>query len=115
MEFDSFESYEQAVIQKTELEVYLDKPRIPITVEFDVLAFWKGNQFRYSELSKLVRDIMSIPISTVASEFAFSVGGRILDQYRSSLKPDIVEALICIKDWLFGDKCIFFIYYLLTI
>ncbi|KAK8948881.1 hypothetical protein KSP39_PZI004941 [Platanthera zijinensis] len=27
-------------------------------------------------------------------------GGRVLDEYRSSLRPDIVEALFCGKDWL---------------
>ena len=51
----------------------------------------------------MARDILSIPISIVASEFAFSVGGKVFDQYRSSLKPDIVEAIICSKDWLFGE------------
>jgi hypothetical protein len=28
-----------------------------------------------------------------------------IDQYRSSLKPNIVEVLVCTKDWLFGEQC----------
>ncbi|KAL4592811.1 hypothetical protein LXL04_005816 [Taraxacum kok-saghyz] len=55
-------------------------------------------------LALMARDILSISVSTVASESAFSNGGRVLDQYRSSLDHDIVEALICSKDWLFGIK-----------
>ena len=68
----------------------------------DILAFWKANQFRYPQLASMARDVLSIPISTVASESAFSMGGRIIDQYRSSLKPEVAEALLCTKDWLFG-------------
>ena len=52
----------------------------------------------------MAHDILSVPISMIASESAFSTGGRVLDQYRSALRPPIVEALICTKDWLFGGK-----------
>ena len=83
--------------------MYLEEPRAERTKELNVLQFWKHNQFWYHELAAMARDILSIPISTVASESAFSVGGKVLDQYRSSLKPDIVEAIICSKDWLFGE------------
>jgi hypothetical protein len=48
----------------------------------------------------LARDVLAIPISTVASESAFSTGGRILDDFRSSLTPFMIEALICTQDWL---------------
>nr|KAJ0191176.1 hypothetical protein LSAT_V11C800401110 [Lactuca sativa] len=56
------------------------------------------------KLASMARDILSILVSTVAFESAFSNGGRVLNQYRSSLKHDIVEAIICTKDWLFGTK-----------
>ncbi|KAL4561552.1 hypothetical protein LXL04_033719 [Taraxacum kok-saghyz] len=41
-----------------------------------------------------------MPNSTVASESAFSVGGRVIDRYRSSLNPETAEALICAQDWI---------------
>ena len=36
----------------------------------------------------------------MASESAFSTGGRIIDEYRSSLTPTMIEALICTENWL---------------
>jgi len=41
-----------------------------------------------------------MPISIVASEFAFSTGGRVLDPYHSSLSHQKVEVIICTHDWL---------------
>ncbi|KZV44596.1 hypothetical protein F511_30300, partial [Dorcoceras hygrometricum] len=90
--------------QKTQLELYLDETKIDRSVKLDVLAFWKAHQFRYPELAQMARDVLTVPISTVASESAFSVGGRILDQYRSAMKPEVVEALVCCRDWLIGEK-----------
>ncbi|KAL4637861.1 hypothetical protein ACB092_03G107800 [Castanea dentata] len=89
--------------QKTQLELYLDEPRIDRNAKLDILAFWKGNEFRYLELAAMACDVLSIPISTVASESTFSVGGRVIDQFRSALKPDVVEALVCSRDWLYAD------------
>ena len=99
--------------QKTQLDLYLDEPRVDRNAKLDILAFWKGNEFRYPELAAMARDILSIPISTVASESTVSVGGRVIDQFRSALKPDVVEALVCTRDWLYADiGNVFFIYML---
>lgn len=109
-DFDSFESREFSFsAQKSQLELYLDEPRVDRNAELDILLFWQANQFRYPELARMARDILSIPISTVASESTFSTSGRILDEYRSSLKHGNLEALICTRDWLFGAKGILYI------
>ncbi|KAL5706065.1 hypothetical protein ACHQM5_024276 [Ranunculus cassubicifolius] len=104
-DFESFESEEYLTApQKSQLELYLLEPKRKITEPLDVLDYWKSNQFRYPELARMARDILSIPISTVASESAFSVGGRVIDQFRSALLPENVESLVCSNDWLFKKK-----------
>ena len=57
----------------------------------------------YPDLATMARDILAMPVTTVALESTFSASGRVLDQYRSSLKPETVQALICTRDWLYGD------------
>ena len=64
-------------------------------VKFEILGWWKANSDRYQVLSKLARDVLAVPISTVASESAFSTRRRILDPFRSSLSPLMVENLVC--------------------
>ncbi|CAO2827663.1 unnamed protein product [Amaranthus hypochondriacus] len=63
-------------------------------------SWWKDQTKRYPILQKMAKDVLAIPISTVASESAFSTGGRILDDFRTSLTPKMAEALICAQDWL---------------
>jgi len=67
---------------------------------FRILYWWKDNQRSYPVLSKMARDLLAIPTSTVASESAFNTRGRVLDIFRTSLTPRIVKALICAQDWL---------------
>lgn len=90
--------------EKSDLEVYLEEGPSPIDrndpSNFDVLGWWKMNNIKFRILSKLARDVLSIPITTVASESAFSAGGRVLDDYRSSLAPKTVEALVCGGNWI---------------
>lgn len=87
---------------KSDLEIYLEEGRLVSNADdnFDVLQWWKANTLKFKVLSRMARDILSIPMSTVASESTFSAGGRILDQFRSSLNPETVQALICTGDWL---------------
>ncbi|CAA0827403.1 Zinc finger BED domain-containing protein DAYSLEEPER [Striga hermonthica] len=93
------------VESKCDLDVYLKESVLVVEKDdFDILMWWKLNQSRFPILSCFARDVLAIPVSTVASESAFSTGGRVLDDYRSSLTPKVVEALICAQDWLKKKK-----------
>ena len=73
------------------------------STEFDVLEWWKINGNRYPTLQQIAKDLLAIPISTVASESAFSTGGRVISSHRSRLNPDIIEALMCTQSWLANE------------
>lgn len=82
----------------------MNKPKyLEKNTTFDILSFWRENEFRYPKVAVMARDVLSILISTVALESTFSIGGRVIDQYRSSLKPNIVKALVCTRYWLYGE------------
>ncbi|GKA32858.1 zinc finger BED domain-containing protein RICESLEEPER 2-like protein [Tanacetum coccineum] len=84
---------------KSELDRYLNEDVEDESDKFDILNWWKVNSRRFPVLSLLARDVLAIPISMVASESMFSTGGRVLDAFRSSLTPPVVESLICTQDW----------------
>ncbi|CAN1822373.1 Putative AC transposase [Linum perenne] len=48
----------------------------------------------------IARDVLAVPVTTVASESAFSYGGRLVSPSRSRLCSDTVEALMCAQNWL---------------
>ncbi|GJV26804.1 zinc finger BED domain-containing protein RICESLEEPER 2 [Tanacetum coccineum] len=85
-----------------ELRKYLKEPRLELEddEDFDILTWWKLNSPRFPIVSRMAKDILCIQVSTVASESAFSASGRVLDPYRNSLAPNIVEALVCTQDWI---------------
>ncbi|TVU49284.1 hypothetical protein EJB05_00590, partial [Eragrostis curvula] len=60
------------------------------------------NSDAYPVLSLMARDFLAIPVSTVSSESAFSMAGRIIGKERTSLAAGTLEALICSKDWFIG-------------
>ncbi|CAN1279338.1 Zinc finger BED domain-containing protein RICESLEEPER 2 [Linum perenne] len=91
-------------VSRSELEKYLSNDKYFNAYNYDVLGWWKRNEMRYPILSTMARDILAAPITTVASESTFSTGGQILDSFRTSLTPKIVEALICCRDWISDDS-----------
>uniref|UniRef100_A0A803NEX3 Zinc finger BED domain-containing protein RICESLEEPER 2-like n=1 Tax=Chenopodium quinoa TaxID=63459 RepID=A0A803NEX3_CHEQI len=88
----------------SELDRFLNDQLGPEEEEQDTLTWWGKNGERYPILNRMACDILAIPLSTVASESAFSTGGCTLDLFRSSLTPKMVQALLCTQDWLRANR-----------
>jgi hypothetical protein len=95
----------------TELGLYLEEPTLPRTQELDIISWWQHAGIKYPTLRKIDRDIMAIPVTTVASKSVFSTGGRVISPHRSRLAPKTVEGLMCMQAWsradMIGDKSCF--------
>lgn len=104
-EYSTFKSRRRMTrATKSEIETYLEEDTEEDSENFDVLAWWKARTEKFPMLSTMARDFLAIPLSTVSSESAFSLGGRLLGDARSSLTPEMLEALVCGKDWLYMEK-----------
>jgi len=93
--------------KRDELDVYLkegvENPELIVGVEYDVLSFWRRNCTKFPILSQIAKDVLAMQVSSVASESAFSTGGRIIDPFRSCLTHFMVEVLMCTEQWLKQD------------
>lgn len=59
---------------KSELDHYLLDGNEPIVENFDILSWWKMNSSKYPILGQIAQDVLPIPVSTIASEFALVLG-----------------------------------------
>ncbi|KAI9117519.1 hypothetical protein K1719_011685 [Acacia pycnantha] len=99
-DFDVYIMETSSQQMKSELDQYLEESLLPRVPDFDVLGWWKLNRVKYPTLSKMARDILCVPVSTVPADSVFDTKSKEMDQYRSSLRPETVEALVCAKDWM---------------
>jgi hypothetical protein len=94
-DFQSWRSNTTTKSSKSELRNYLKDTSEDNVPHFDLLDWWKVNSLRYPVLAKMAKRFLTILASSVSLESTFSTGGRVLDDYRSSLKPVMVEAVVC--------------------
>ncbi|KAG6506500.1 hypothetical protein ZIOFF_031824 [Zingiber officinale] len=82
---------------KSQLDLYLEELKLefPYYQDLDILEHWKNQKHRYPTLALMACDVLAIPITTVASESAFSIGACVLTKYRSCTLHEKVQALIC--------------------
>jgi hypothetical protein len=98
--FHSIRASQNSMQCKTEIEQYFLEDVETLSENFNILMWWKVNSTKFSVLAEIARDVLAIPITTVASDSAFSIGGCVIDPFRSSLAVKTVEALVCTQNWL---------------
>ena len=55
-------------------------------------------------LSIIEHDVLTVLVSTIASEAAFSVSGRMVGKKRCNLPFEAIETVVCLKDCNLMDK-----------
>jgi hypothetical protein len=87
-------------ISSNELSAYLEGDTVTQFADsFSIIKWWHEHKSTYPVLSILARDVMTVPVSTISSEFAFSTSGRIIEERHRRLSSEMVEILTCTKDW----------------
>jgi len=86
------------------LEKYLNEGLEEDEVGDDVLGWWKVHGPRYPVVARMARDVSVVPVLMVASELAFSTGGRTLNSFRTSFTPKVIDLLN-----IFYISCVFVI------
>ena len=52
----------------------------------------------------IARDVLTVFVSTIASEAALSAGRRVVSKKRCNLFPEAIEAVVSLKYWNLADK-----------
>lgn len=70
----------------------------------DLLAWWRRRSVAFPILSKMVRDVLAIQASSVASEAAFSAARFQLGDHRHSLAEESLETSVLFRDWVNAER-----------
>ena len=67
--------------------------------QFEILDWWKRHSQTFPILSRIARQLLATPASTVAVEQVFSTVGYQLNDRKSSRRSVTIEAIACNNDW----------------
>ena len=74
----------------------------PTDADTDILNWWKQNPKLFPNLSKMARDFLAIPGTSVPSERVNSEARELLPYTRNRLGPEKIEATLVLKSYLRG-------------
>ncbi|CAA0814090.1 Unknown protein [Striga hermonthica] len=110
--FNTYEDFMKKVFEKKrrerkkflehELENYLENP-FTANIEH-VLQWWHASEDKFPVISRMAKEVLACPASTVSLEQVFHTGGNILSEKQSTMSPDCLEAQLCLGDWIKAGK-----------
>jgi hypothetical protein len=87
-------------LHDTEINTYLSMPLSgPKT---NILKFWKDNESYFPILSKMARNYLCIPATSVSCEAMFSKAGDTITKKRNRLSPKLIREIMCLQSWIFN-------------
>lgn len=93
---------------RNQLQEYVDEPVFQPAVGSkgteQSFKWWSVNYTRFTDVSRVARQYLSIPASSVASERIFSAAGTVIGTRRSCLHPSNVEKLVFLNQNLRKSK-----------
>ena len=85
-------------LQRNEIDEYLIIPIEP--KDIDPCGWWRNHKSQYPILSKIARDYICIPSTSVPSEQAFSKSGELISKKRNRLGDSAIKACMCLNSWI---------------
>jgi len=89
--------------RRSDYDRYIEVPNDPSIPSS--LMWWRENHKLYSDLGKMVRDVLPVPASGCAVERQFSVSGRITIWQRNRLSPKVISDSMIYKGALAKTRC----------
>ncbi|CAB5371059.1 unnamed protein product [Rhizophagus irregularis] len=80
-----------------EYQIYLSLPQLDGNE--DPLEWWKNNEQQFPSLTKIARDFLSIPATSVPSEQVFSSGKNLITDKRNRLVGKTIRMCLCLRSW----------------
>ncbi|KAG6533655.1 hypothetical protein ZIOFF_007530 [Zingiber officinale] len=99
---DHINGIDDGDVNKDLMEMYKNDP-IKLNYHLKMAQLRKAQ--KQAEITNEVDKYFSDPfVKWSSSENAFSLGRRVVDPFRASLHPKMVEALVCTTDWFRGEE-----------
>ena len=99
-EFLKFEGSSSRELGESELDAYLKEPIMEWNKDFKALEWWKEESQKYPVLSRVARDILSIPISRATSYDSYVTDKREPPENVLSMDAKAANAVMCGRSWL---------------